>query len=810
MPFRAGDFTSKIENSDLGVCSTDMNKAKVASVRRRKEKNDGRRRQNGANGARDSDANGNEDVRAVRATRGELESALQRYSDLYDFAPVPYVTLEVSGRIEQLNMATCTLLGMDREYLIGAPFSMCVAKEHLTLFLHHLVRLRAGDNRVETNLSLRKRNGGNVSVFLSSTPTTNLLHDGNRVYQTAIVDLTERERAETVLREKEAELERIVTRTPFMLTRCTRDLRYRYVSDSYAKMIGSTSENVAGKEIIEFLGEEGLRTIQPYIDRVLSGETVSYEAVVPFENGEPRFLHGVYVPDKIASGEVVGWIASIIDITERKQAERAAMRLAAVVQSSHDAVVAKDLNGIITDWNQSAERIFGYKAKEIIGKSILTLIPKDRHPEETEIIRKIRRGESIEHYQTIRRRKDRKLIEVSLTISPIKDVKGKIVGVSKIARDVTKQKEAERRLAEQARLLDLSNEAILVRDKDDRITYWNHGATDLYGYSAAEALGKVTHKLLRTEHSASLAEIYKALERENRWSGELVHQCKDGSKVTVMSHWAIDRDKGDERAFVLETNSDITARKNAESALQRSKSMLEKLVLQRTRALRTANSELESEIRRRKGLEGQILEISDREQEKLGQELHDGLCQQLTAIGFLARATALRLKDHRVVQVDDLERIAQLINGSVLDARNIARDLHKEEIDAAEFGQALEDLVGRKIWQVRCRLDLKTEINIEDDTVASQLYRILREAILNANKHARASKVILEARTLKTHLVFTVTDDGIGLSRKKPGQGLGFHIMKYRAESIGARLTLESLKKGGTRVTCSVPIEMTK
>src|SRR5438552_4279193 len=148
---------------------------------------------------------------------------------------------------------------------------------------------------------------------------------------------------------------------------------------------------------------------------------------------------------------------------------------------------------------------------------------------------------------------------------------------------------------------------------------------------------------------------------------------------------------------------DITARKKAEAALRQSKTLLEKLVQQRTKALRAANTELQTEISRRKGLEGQILEISDREQERLGQELHDGLCQQLTAIGFLARATALRLKDHRVVQTEDLEKLAQLINGSVMDARNIAHDLHKEEIDARGFSPALKHLADRQIWRTPCQ-----------------------------------------------------------------------------------------------------------
>jgi PAS domain S-box-containing protein len=788
-----------------------MNKAKVAvppslhgsGVSRRNSSNGARR--NRRNDGHRRNGTGDENI-VLRAERLQLEAAIQRYADLYEFAPVGYVTFDRAGRIGQVNLAACELLHLKRDALIGSPFTLCVVPNDLTIFLNHLVRCRAGERRVESNLHLRRRIGEPVSVLLSSTPTA-VFHDGAHVYQTAIVDLTERERAERALREKEAELEQVITQTPFMLTRCTRDLRYRYVSEAYAKMFARAPADFVGKKIADIIGDDALETIRPHIERVLrSGKTVSYEGVVPFP-GKPRFLHAVYVPDKDAFGEVVGWIASIIDVTERKRTEADALRLAAVVQSSHDAVVAKTLDGIVTDWNKGAERIFGYKAKEIVGKSILTLIPKDRHPEEKEILRKIHHGEWIDHFQTLRRRKDGKLIEVSLTISPIKNSKGEIVGASKIARDITKQKQIERRLAEQARLLDLSNEAILVRDKDDRITYWNHGARELYGYSAEQALGKVSHKLLRTQHPEPLDRIYYKLERDGRWTGELIHKRKNGTKVVVMSHWALDRDESGERGFVLETNADITHRKAAEVKLQKSKQLLEKLVQHRTRALMSANTELQNEIKRRKGLEGQILEVTDREQEKLGQELHDGLCQQLTAIGFLARATALRLKDHRVVQTEELEKIAQLINRSVMDARNIARDLHKEEITAPEFVRALEDLVERKVWRTRCRLDLKTEINIEDDRVASELYRILREAIINANKHAEATEIVLEIRRSKNELIFAVTDNGTGFRTKPKGQGLGFHIMKYRAESIGARLELESLKKGGARVTLSLPLD---
>ena len=644
--------------------------------------------------------------------------------------------------------------------------------------------------------------------------------NGAQPYQTATVDLTQSERADEALRRSEERYRTLFNLGPVAIYSIDTSGVIQEFNRRAAELwgrepaLGDTDQRFCGS--FKMFRPDGsfMPHAQCPMAEVVSGKiTAAHDAEVLIERPDgSRVIVLVNIrPLKNDRGEVIGAINCFYDITERKRAETAASRLAAVVQSSHDAIVAKDLNGIITDWNQSAERIFGYGPKEIIGKSVLTLIPKDRHSEEQDILKRIRRGELVDHYETVRRRKDGTLINVSLTISPVKDLNGKIIGISKIVRDITRQKRAEQRLAEQSRLLDLSNEAILVRDPQNRITYWNDGANELYGYLPEEALGKVTHKLLRTEFPESLKSIYKKLERDDRWSGELVHKRKDGTKVVVMSHWALDRDGHGRSAFVLETNADITQRKQTEAALQRSKEMLEKLVQQRTKALRVANAELENEISRRKGLEGQILEISDREQERLGQELHDGLCQQLTAIGFLARATALRLKNHRVVQTDDLEKIAKLINASVMDARNIARDLHKEEIDAAGFLPALEHLADRQIWKTSCRLDLRTEVNIEDDNVASQLYRILREALINANKHARATQIVLEVRRLKNHLVFSVTDNGVGFNNKtNTGHGLGFPIMKYRAESIGARLELESPKKRGARVACYLPLTTLK
>jgi PAS domain S-box-containing protein len=156
---------------------------------------------------------------------------------------------------------------------------------------------------------------------------------------------------------------------------------------------------------------------------------------------------------KDGGGDIVGAINCFQDVTERKRAEDAALRLAAIVESSDDAIVGKDLDGVITSWNAAAERIFGYAAEEIIGQPIMVLVPPDHQKEEEAIIERIRRGQRVEPFETVRQRKHGSLIDVSLTISPVKSAQGKIIGASKIARDITDRKRSD------AQIVNLAHEA---------------------------------------------------------------------------------------------------------------------------------------------------------------------------------------------------------------------------------------------------------------------------------------------------------------------------------------------------------------
>ena len=257
-------------------------------------------------------------------------------------------------------------------------------------------------------------------------------------------------------------------------------------------------------------------------------------------------------------GQLLGIASVSRDITARQQAEETRLRLAAIVEYSHDAIISESLDGRVMTWNRGAEAIFGYMAEEIVGQPITTLAWPGYEDDMRELLRRLRAEETIEHYETMRRHKDGRQIVVSLTLSPVRDGAGQLIGISKIARDVTQQKAREEQTRRQAQLLDQAYEPIIVRDHEDRIVYWNKGAERLYGWTPAEALGKVSHKLLRTTFPEPLESVNAMLEAEGHWEGEVNHRLRNGQRIPVLSRWI--RELGVAQSHVLETNVDRTER----------------------------------------------------------------------------------------------------------------------------------------------------------------------------------------------------------------------------------------------------------
>src|SRR6476659_3909053 len=257
------------------------------------------------------------------------------------------------------------------------------------------------------------------------------------------------------LRLGRAQMEDVIRARPAAIYTTDAAGRITFYNEAAAELLGCRPER--GKS--EFCGSwklywpDGRRMPHDQCPMALAlketREIRDMEAVA--ERPDGTFVHFVPYPTPLydASGTLIGAVNMLIDISDRKRADMQAQRLAAIVESSDDAIVSKDLNGIITSWNHGAERLFGYTAEEVIGKPITMLIPPDRMGEEPEIIGRVRRGERVDHYDTVRRRKDGSLIDISLTVSPLKDADGRIVGASKIARDITERKQAQ----EQQKLL---------------------------------------------------------------------------------------------------------------------------------------------------------------------------------------------------------------------------------------------------------------------------------------------------------------------------------------------------------------------
>ena len=222
--------------------------------------------------------------------------------------------------------------------------------------------------------------------------------------------------------------------------------RTRFVNRRMAKMLGYSSEEMAGRSFLEFMFPEDVPAEREALARRRRGVSEEFEIRYRRKDGAELWARVSTAPIFGKRGEFEGAIAIHSDITERKIAEEAKQRLAAIVESSDDPIISKDLNGIIVSWNAAATRMFGYSAEEAIGKSILLLIPPELHEEEYITLSRLRAGERIEHYETQRVRKNGERLEVSLTISPIRNSRGVVIGASKFARDITQRKRAEEAL----------------------------------------------------------------------------------------------------------------------------------------------------------------------------------------------------------------------------------------------------------------------------------------------------------------------------------------------------------------------------
>jgi PAS domain S-box-containing protein len=330
---------------------------------------------------------------------------------------------------------------------------------------------------------------------------------------------------------------------------------------------------------------------------------------------------------------------------------------------------------------------------------------------------------------------------------------------------------AEQGRARLAAIVQDSEDAIFTETFDGVITSWNRGAERLFGYSETEALGRRSADIIPSQHSAEERQAIEQVVRGERAEDraiETIRACKNGNLLHVLQTISPVNDERGNQIGVSIIARDITERKN---------------------------------------LEREVLESAGREQQRIGRELHDSLGQELTGLSYLAKSLAQKLAAAENPQAETAQSIAGGIQAALREVRSAVQGLVPVEVDASGFIVALEKLAAQTTAHcgIDCRIECPEPIQVDDNVLATHLFRIVQEAINNAVKHAHAQQIAVRPQLRNGALSVTVEDDGVGIAEHvRHNGGMGLRIMQYRAGVIDAALDVHATERGGTAVVCLV------
>ena len=476
-------------------------------------------------------------------------------------------------------------------------------------------------------------------------------------------------------------------------------------------------------------------------------------------------------------------------------------RLAAIVSSSEDAIIGKTLDGIVTDWNGAAEAIFGYSAAEITGKSITLLYPPGAEDEEKRILIKVRAGEPVRHFETRRRRKDGAIIDVVITVSPIIDDGGGLIGISQVARDVTATRAAQSALREREAhlqsVLDTVPDAMIVIDTRGVMHSFSAAAERLFGYSAEQVIGRNVNMLMpepyRSQHDGFLARYLATGERRIIGIGRIVvGERKDGS--TFPMELAVGEMRSGERRFFTGFIRDLTERQETQQRLQDVQAEL--IFMSRFTALGEMASTLAHELNQPLTAAASFL---------------NGARRLLAAGPGMDRALVSNAIDEAA---DQMLRAGQIIKRLREFVARGESDRQREDLrKLIEEASALA-LVGVKQTgtQVSFDFDAATGTVLVDKVQIQQVLLNLMRNAIEAMEDGDRREMAVSTRVLDPETVeVAVTDTGCGIApevlaklfqpfvtTKRQGMGVGLSISRTIVESHGGRLWAEPNPEGGT------------
>jgi PAS domain S-box-containing protein len=474
--------------------------------------------------------------------------------------------------------------------------------------------------------------------------------------------------------------------------------------------------------------------------------------------------------------------------------------LAAIVESSDDAIISKTLDGFITSWNSGAQRIFGYTAEEAIGQHISLLIPADRIGEETEILARIGRGERIDHIDTVRRAKDGRLIEISLTVSPVRDLSGNVVGASKVARDIRARREVERgRQAERllAAVVESSDDAIISKTLKGIITSWNGGAERLFGYTADEMIGQPVMKLIPSDRQDEEGVILARLARGERIEHyETVRKAKNGRLIDISLTISPILDERGKVVGASKIARDVSQQKETQRKLEEADQRKNEFL-----AL------LAHELRNPLGPIRHAVKI-------LGAKSPPSPTDVRWATNIIDRQT-----EHMTRLVNDLLDVARITRGTI--------ELRRDRVEVSDILKGAVESSGTLLDKAhhRLKVSLPSEpIFLDGDLI--RLTQIVANLLDNAAKYTDpGGRISLSAERDGETAVIKVKDSGIGIApellpqifemftrgsgpeRAQGGLGVGLSLVDRLAKLHGGTVSAHSAGIGhGSEFTVRLPL----
>ncbi len=378
----------------------------------------------------------------LRRKLNELDSA---NSDLYNFfesTRIPMLFLDNDLNIKTYTPAAAELLGLS-EQDVGGPadsIEQCFEWVDVNAEARWVI-----DNFERRDLeAVNRRSGRHYVMQFRIYRTLQNVIEGLTI---AIIDVDDFKKIKGDLQIRERMLSLVTDSVPMLIAYIDADLIYRYCNAAYRRWFGLEREEVVGRNVAEVLGDEIVDEIGPYFSRALAGEPVLYTSTLDLPRVGRRTLRISYEPH-VENNRVKGLIAFVQDETERMEHEREVGRLAAIVNATSEVIIGKDADGIITDWNQGAEELFGYSAEEAVGTHFYLTVPRDKREELAAQHRRLLEGETIEPFETVRLTKDGTRIAMLMSLSAIRSEVGEVIGISVVAHDISDRIEAEKRLAD--------------------------------------------------------------------------------------------------------------------------------------------------------------------------------------------------------------------------------------------------------------------------------------------------------------------------------------------------------------------------